>query len=234
MALTLEQQVKKLLGINAVQNLMSKFQYYYTVGDFDRLKDMFWPGDDTECELPNGRYIGIDQIRELAFGMPPVPPELVERFKADGGKYPGAAPGRLQLHTLTTPVIEVADDAKTAKALWLSPGIETGGHEGDLAGSWAWEKFAVDFICEDDKWYFWHFRQIDIFCCFFYKSWTDDFFAHNLMHVPEEADTVEKLYEFMERQNRSGNPLSRGYFYDQRVAPWLDAVPPEPYASWNE
>ena len=28
--MTLEMQVKKLLGINAVQNIMAKFQYYYT------------------------------------------------------------------------------------------------------------------------------------------------------------------------------------------------------------
>lgn len=35
--MTLEMQVKKLLGINAVQNIMAKFQYYYTVSDYDAI-----------------------------------------------------------------------------------------------------------------------------------------------------------------------------------------------------
>lgn len=39
--MTLEMQVKKLLGINAVQNIMAKFQYYYTVSDYDAIGKLF-------------------------------------------------------------------------------------------------------------------------------------------------------------------------------------------------
>lgn len=260
---SLELEVKRLLGINAVQNIMSKFQYYYSVSDFDKIKEMFYPGEGTTCETPSGHFIGIDSIRKNAFGgfpgmmpkggkpgeMPPMPPmgEGKEMPPMEGGKEMPAMPpmdkngkpmnnmggGRLEIHTLCTPVIEVAGDAKTAKGLWWSPGCETGGNVGDLAASWSWEKFAADFICEDGKWYIWHFLQIDIFCSFFYKSWTDDFFTHAIREVPEGVNTVDEIWDFIESKNNSDAPFTRTYFYDQNTKPWLDVVPPEPYESWN-
>jgi hypothetical protein len=242
--MTLEMQVKKLLGINAVQNIMAKFQYYYTVSDYNAIGKLFYESDTTSAEVPGGKYVGIQEVRTKAFGGFPGGPMP----KPEGGEGKPEAPegeapkgpagpvnmggGRLQIHTLTTPLVEVADDCKTAKALWMSPGLETGGHVGDLAGSWAWEKFYVEFICEDDKWYIWHFHQIDILCSFFYKSWTDDFFTHSLMHVPEEFKTFDQKWEFINQNNRSGNPLTKTYFYDQEIAPFMDVALPEPYETY--
>lgn len=257
--MTLEMQVKKLLGINAVQNIMAKFQYYYTVSDFDSIKELFYKDASTTAEVPGGKYIGYDEIAARAFGgfpggpMPKAPAGENPAGAPPAGGPPAGAPaggppaeekhemppagimggGRLQIHTLTTPLVEVADDCKTAKALWMSPGLETGGHVGDLAGSWAWEKFYVEFICQDDKWYIWHFHQIDILCSFFYKSWTDDFFTHAIREVPEGVNTVDEIWDFIESKNNSDAPFTRTYFYDQNTKPWLDVVPPEPYESWN-
>ena len=241
--MTLEMQVKKLLGINAVQNIMAKFQYYYTVSDFDSIKALFYKDPTTTAEVPGGKYIGYEEIAARAFGgFPggPMPkpqggeaaggPPAEEKHEMPAGGIMGA--GRLQIHTLTTPLVEVADDCKTAKALWMSPGLETGGHVGDLAGSWAWEKFYVEFICEDDKWYIWHFHQIDILCSFFYKSWTDDFFTHSLMHVPEEYQTFDQKWEFINKNKATDAPLTKTYFYDQEIAPFMDGALPEPYETY--
>ena len=52
--MTLEMQVKKLLGINAVQNIMAKFQYYYTVSDFDAIADLFYRDVSSTAEVPGG------------------------------------------------------------------------------------------------------------------------------------------------------------------------------------
>lgn len=90
----------------------------------------------------------------------------------------------------------------------------------------------MEFICEDDKWYIWHFHQIDILCSFFYKSWTDDFFTHSLMHVPEEFKTFDQKWEFINQNNRSGNPLTKTYFYDQEIEPFMDVQLPEPYETY--
>jgi hypothetical protein len=37
-----------------------------------------------------------------------------------------APPGKLLLHTTTTPLIEIAGDGKAAKGFWLMSGIESG------------------------------------------------------------------------------------------------------------
>ncbi len=62
-------------------------------------------------------------------------------------------------HSLTTEVIVVADDLRTAKACWMSPGCETRREPGTgkLTSYWVWVKYAVDFIEENGTWKFWHF-----------------------------------------------------------------------------
>jgi hypothetical protein len=47
-------------------------------------------------------------------------------------------------HCLTSPVIQVAKDGKTAKAIWFSPGVE--------GNQWAYGKYAIDFVKEDGQW----------------------------------------------------------------------------------
>ena len=62
------------------------------------------------------------------------------------------------LHPTTTPYIEVAGDGKTAKGVWISPGIITGkvGATGTLKAIWAWGSMGVDFVKEDGQWRFCH------------------------------------------------------------------------------
>ena len=66
-------------------------------------------------------------------------PELAEEIESDPSKYCGV--GELIMHSLTTPIIEVAVDGNTAKGTWYSPGQVTqfGG------GNWIWERYGVDF-----------------------------------------------------------------------------------------
>jgi hypothetical protein len=59
--------------------------------------------------------------------------------------YEGAP---IHLQALTTPVIEIAGDGETARAVWTSPGLE--GTEP------AWVKFGCDFKKQDGEWKIWH------------------------------------------------------------------------------
>ena len=58
--MTLEMQVKKLLGINAVQNIMAKFQYYYTVSDYDAIGKLFYERE--VCRHPGDPHQGVWRI----------------------------------------------------------------------------------------------------------------------------------------------------------------------------
>jgi hypothetical protein len=62
-------------------------------------------------------------------------------------------------HTITTPVIEIAEDRKTAKGIWYTPGI-VGEYKADGTNNsqWMWEKYGVDFVMENGKWKVWHMK----------------------------------------------------------------------------
>jgi hypothetical protein len=79
----------------------------------------------------------------------------------------------MHLHTLTTPVIEVAGDGKTAKTVWLSPGLETENREGKFQALWAWVKYGMDFVTEDGKWKIWHSHASSIYMTPYDKSWVE-------------------------------------------------------------
>ena len=64
--------------------------------------------------------------------------------------------GQLLLHVTTTAIIEVAEDGKTAKGFWYSPGMikETGG-----GASAMWEAYGADFVKEEGGWKLWHLHM---------------------------------------------------------------------------
>ena len=147
-----------------IRNIMGKYEYYHMAKMHKETKNLF--AQHTEgVYIDNsslGRYDGL---------------EGVERFFVKFHEYlDGDKKGSLCIHTLTTEVIEIAKDGKTAKGLWLSPGLETRKSlvTGKLESYWIWGKYAVDFIKEDDEWKFWHFYITDNIHCDYHCSWTEN------------------------------------------------------------
>jgi hypothetical protein len=68
-----------------------------------------------------------------------------------------------EMNFLTTPVIEIAGDGKTAKGIWYSPGVNIVGSviedgKTSMRGDWRMTKYGVDFVKEDGKWKIWNIR----------------------------------------------------------------------------
>jgi hypothetical protein len=62
-------------------------------------------------------------------------------------------------HVLAYPVIEVADDGKTARSWYLTPGtmMNRFGRDGKhRSGGWLWERYGSDFVYHDGKWWWAH------------------------------------------------------------------------------
>lgn len=131
-----------------------------------------------------GVFVGIDSIKRAwnqgTIGVvgPVSTGELGKEKQIQTGQMASpSAPGQagasnqpqmgknLAEHPLTTPVIQVAKDGKTAKALWWSPGMERGG--------WAYGKYGVDFVKEDGEWRIWHLKWFRIFITPFNQSYTE-------------------------------------------------------------
>jgi len=193
---------------NEVENLMGRYSFMLTGGRYDDICELFAKNhNDVRVEMSWGVYEGY---------------EGVLRCYANYHKNEIRGPGVLCVHALTTPVIEVADDLKTAKAVWVSPGHITGdmfSYEKVLKAYWAWLRYGCDFIREDGGWKIWHLHVYGIFMSPFDKSWIEVGDAHEMPEFPPEyAPDRGPTYSW------SYSPESCAEFVP---------APPKPYATFD-
>lgn len=162
MEMSLEEKVTQLWDIQEIRKLMAKYVYYGYSREWELVPDMFAKRDDIwiDCE-GFGIFDGSKGINTF--------------FVDWHHSMEGEGKGMFAIHSLTTEVIEVAEDGKTARGLWFSPGVETRLSEEvkNLESFWIWGMYAIDFIQENGEWRFWHFRIPHILLCDYHHSWTD-------------------------------------------------------------
>jgi len=206
---SLEERVQRLEDIHEIQNLMGRYEYLHTAGLHEETAELFakkTPG--VRAEIDNwGVYEGAEGIQRLYVGV---------------HKYiEGDRIGQMHMHTLTTPVIEVAGDGKTAKGVWISPGHETAAFfEGELNAYWAWCKYGVDFVKEGGKWKIWHLKMYPIFLTPYYKSWVEATVPHSAPPLPDEL--------------KSDRPTTYWWTYSPTAVTEYAPAPPEPYETFDE
>ncbi len=211
MELTYEQKVERLWDIQQIKNLMGKYAYCHnahlhmkTVEMFALEKEDIW----VEC-VGIGVYCGADGIKNFFYDW---------HMSLEGDMK-----GAFNEHLLTTEVIEVAGDGKTAKAVWMSPGAETRRYKpkNELEAIWIWGKYAIDFIKADGEWKFWHFTITNDILCDYHHSWveignaTDENVVNNGMPKPHKPNTFKPG------------------FYNKESITALYPVPPEPYDTYE-
>jgi hypothetical protein len=205
---SMKHEIERLQAYNEIQNLVAKYAVLHTPTTMSRSPEVFaLKQPDVSVEIAMwGKFIGAKQIKNMYGGMGEAKP----------------MPGAMFEHDLTTPVIQVAADGKTAKGVWFSPGHETTpGPDGKLVAHWCWGKFAADFIKEDGKWKIWHYHWYDTFMIPFDKSWVD--------HPQPPMDFIEEH----PGMKPDLPPTSRStYFPDQVRRPIPDY--PEPYETWDD
>jgi hypothetical protein len=131
--------------------------------------------------------------------------------------------GTMNVHMLTTPMIEVAGDGKTAKGIWMSPGHVTQLRGGKLTACWMWEKYAVDFVKEDGKWKIWHFHVYTDFQTPYEKSWVETSLE------PKLPPTFPPDFP------KSNKPMTVDYpQYSPFTVPKNEPRPPAPYETFDD
>jgi hypothetical protein len=181
----LEQQNKDLRRVKdaqEIQNAFSKHEYYHLAGRHGDEMDAVWaqntPGLSMEEAMLDGCYVGLEAVRgyyvdffESFFQL--ARREMLDIFPQAKATPEGGPPGMQILHTLTTPLIEVAEDRETAKALCLSPGYVTAPVDGKLQAFWHWDRYAVDFTRAEGSWKIWHFWVGRDFTTPYETSWVE-------------------------------------------------------------
>lgn len=171
--------VQKLLDVHEIGQLMSRHAWYYSAGQHQRELDELFAKKQPDLSFGTnaGYWIGYASIKKA----------YVDWFKVQAAKDLAALArrnpkiknvpenllaGTSMMHTITTPLIVVADDGQTAKGLFYSPGQVTQTPLGQPSANWMWERYAIDFIREDGQWRIWHFNVFTDFSIAPGGDWT--------------------------------------------------------------
>ena len=208
----------RAVAIQDVANIMGRHAYYHGSGKNCDELDAIWakhPPTVNTFTNPMGSWTGthiqssycemntVNQKKDLD-ALRKIYPEIPD----SPASY---AAGQFLIHTLTTPIIEIAGDGKTAKGMWYSPGIfigATNGTDGKAGGIYFYEKYGVDFIKEDGQWKIWHIQM--------YYDYTGPM-EKGVAEIPTNGKSMKEAGE-MEAQ-------------DPRMK--QDKANPHPYESWG-
>jgi hypothetical protein len=237
--LTLTQKVQRAADILAIQNVASAHEYYHSaILHTEEIRDLWSKRDDVAWKNNTKYYPDRKSFWQFyAVDIHHVDPK-----------------GVLWYHMLTTPIIEVAGDGKTAKGIWMSFGNVTDEamrpEDGNIP-QWAEEKYAMDFIKEDGKWKIWHLRTYVEFNSPFQKSWTELNFkapkgASN--EWPPSSPSTSQVSSQESKNTTASNAsnvkaaetqpgLKGNYYlgyYPERQKPAFEPAPPAAYCTWKD
>lgn len=166
----LEYRIQRLEAIQEIHNIMGIYEYFHSAGMYkEKVARIFSQKSPTVCAEVGtwGHFVGIESVRRLYEKMHP--------WGIGGGDMENFRRGSMYEHDLTTPVIQVAGDLKTAKGVWMSPGHETRVDRitGEVQAGWCWVKYACDFLNEDEEWKIWHCFIFLTFFAPYHKGWME-------------------------------------------------------------
>jgi hypothetical protein len=182
------------------QNLIARYCHYRSACRDRDILAIWSNQNDTRVEMPWGVYDGKESV-ERFYAQECVNHEDLENRK-----------GYLFVDALSTPVIQVAADLKTARGAWFSQGVRSNRAGEEVSADWRWTKLAVDFIYEDGSWKIWHLAVYPLLDTPYDVPWYDapkltqeDFADYH----PDRAPTARYLWSFHE-DNRYplGHPVT--------------------------
>ena len=206
-------QFDRVSAAIACENLADEISYLYTANKMVQLAGLFAERDDTKILMPYGVYTGKDAAKRCFVD------DLVDMDDPDPARAEELK-GRMVINDFCSPVVEVAGDCKTARGVWVSPGLEAhpNADRSNAQGYWSWCRFAADFILEDGKWKLWHLCKYMYFASEYEKNWAESpKFIFTPAHLSADAPAPEQYY----------------YSVDA-VFPDSEPEPPLPYATWDE
>lgn len=197
--------MNKLAAYHEIQNQMGRAVVAANFGQPETLLAQFaLDHPDVSLEVADeGRFVGREAVAAIV--------ELVVNRPEQ--------PGAMTDIQLTTPIIEVADDLGSARALWWTAGagaLVEGGR--DPRAVWLWGMIAADFILLDGEWKILHAHYFRYIKCDYSKGWVEDLSMVN-------------------RPQRPMHPMSSPTTYHNPYSPMTirDGLPaaPRPYPTYD-
>jgi hypothetical protein len=139
-------RIERLEAAREIQNLLARYTALHAASRQEETCELFCKHTlGTYCMFTNAVYNGHEGVRN--------------HFVRHMGDNERDLTGRLYLHEMVTPLIEVAGDAQTAKCVVGTIGCETGpGMKEGSVSLWSFARYRFDFAKEDGCWKIWHQR----------------------------------------------------------------------------
>lgn len=227
-------RIERMEAVNEIQNVMARYVNYHCASRQEETCELFCNHTvGTWCCFSGDVFNGYQGVEN--------------HFKGFMAEAEQDLTGRLYLHDLVTPLIEVAGDGKTAKAIFGTMGCETGVDELFKPMSlWSFDRYRIDFAKEDGVWKIWHMDFHPTFLTpYDGKGWTDepyyDIGANMMKKMAAEGNQLERNDD---RAN-AGPDQYVSYRLPERYKPFSitevscdihDQIPMVfgPYETWDE
>lgn len=149
-----DEAIRRVWDVENIKNLISRFFYFEAANERQASLEQLWVNQPENRETASfGRNWGFIQ------GM-----DAIKDYYVNHNRF--GAVGTQLMHPLSTKLLCLAEDGKTAQGLWMGIGYETAPNAaGELKGVWVNERMAVDFIREADGWKIWHLLIGTNFVC---------------------------------------------------------------------
>ena len=144
-----------------IRNLLSRFAYYYSAGQYMRCASMFTDTDQGYLQISD---VGIYEGKEAINGY-------FSQLEKN------AVEGSFRMMPLTSEILELADDMESAQAMYFINGISAIKDPSDPAKPagdiWINDKFAAELVKEDGQWVILRLNINDTMRAAYHKSWGD-------------------------------------------------------------
>ncbi len=162
---TTEQMADLWEDVHEIENMMGRRAFHILLRQDKRTWEECWcrKAPDPCLGLENGYYRGYDALEawfaaneqftalKAKLARLKYPEELKDKTDAELFGV-----GSLNVNSLSTPVIEVAEDRETAKGLWYCMDHVVDYTPTGRRGALCWGRLGVDFVREDGQWKIWH------------------------------------------------------------------------------
>lgn len=161
--LTLEERVRNAAASQEVENVKAMHSYLHGRADATGEWGRIWSrSDETAWAHGFGRMRGFAQIWYGSVSHYDAQAfqnylETFQLYPEIGGKDPRPLM-EASIHTLVTDIIEVAADGKSARGMFITPGIihsRLTKYQAKYC-TILWERYGSDFVCEDGEWKYLH------------------------------------------------------------------------------
>lgn len=212
-------QIERLQAVIEIQNVLGRYVNLHSASRQEETCELF------AMDTPGCRAVFNGNIYEGRAGIERHFLGLLKESEKD-------LRGRLFVHDLVTPVIEVAADAQSAKTVWSTIGMETCLNEdGSLQSLWNYGKYRFDFVKENGKW---KIYRLYLHGCYNTpyegKGWSDDPFP--VEHANKQIDNWDPRWAPDGRTKVPTKPFSVTSA-DCDLHNMVPA-PPVPYDTWDE